>query len=461
MKIPARPEHIIRLNREFRSDLQWWSCFLPIWNGRSILPQPRPAHWLCSDASGSWGCGALNDSGDWFQVKWPTSWTLHHIAAKEMVPVVIALAVWGAHWKSSGVLVMSDNMAVVGALSSGAARDPPRIHLLRCLHFSVLISSYLLWHGMCLEERILQRMPSHGASLTYSYPVPHRRQTRHPTFQPLCWKCCYTFCQTWTSPSWRSLFRCSLETHLAPSTLRVYKAGQRRIPGVLLAVQHALVPSIGACPLLVCCASGQGRAIPPDGEVISVSYTLRLYIGRAIGDPFARNAFPMLQYVLRGIKRIPAHASRQPRLPITPAILRLLKSDWNQKAISDSVYHMLRGLRAVFYFLFSFLRAGEFTVPHTHDFHQSSARSYSDISVDSHLNPTMVRVLLRQSKNLFRRGVAIYLGRTGKDLCPVTAAASAGIEDSIVKMLGRWESSADQRYLQTPRDSLAAISAIG
>ena len=71
---------------------------------------------------------------------------------------------------------------------------------------------------------------------------------------------------------------------------------------------------------------------------------------------------------------------------------------------------------------FSFLLAGEFTVPHTYDFDLSSVLCSSDISVNSHLNPTMIRVLLRQSKtDPFRRGVAIYLGRTGKDLCPVTA----------------------------------------
>ena len=39
-----------------------------------------------------------------------------------------------------------------------------------------------------------------------------------------------------------------------------------------------------------------------------------------------------------------------------------------------------------------------------------------------------------------------------------TTAAQAGLEDSVVKMMGRWESSAYLRYIRTPRDSLAAIS---
>ena len=36
-------------------------------------------------------------------------------------------------------------------------------------------------------------------------------------------------------------------------------------------------------------------------------------------------------------------------------------------------------------------------------------------------------------------------------------AALVGIKHSTIKMLGRWESSAHQRYLRTPRESLAAI----
>ena len=41
----------------------------------------------------------------------------------------------------------------------------------------------------------------------------------------------------------------------------------------------------------------------------------------------------------------------------------------------------------------------------------------------------------------------------------VTTAALSRVEDSVIKMLGRWELSAYHRYLRTPRDSLAAVSA--
>ena len=45
------------------------------------------------------------------------------------------MAIWGQVWAKHRVLVRSDNMAVVHALTAGTARDPLLMHLLRCLHF--------------------------------------------------------------------------------------------------------------------------------------------------------------------------------------------------------------------------------------------------------------------------------------------------------------------------------------
>ena len=39
-----------------------------------------------------------------------------------------------------------------------------------------------------------------------------------------------------------------------------------------------------------------------------------------------------------------------------------------------------------------------------------------------------------------------------------TAAARAGLGDALIKTLGRWESAAYQRYIRTPRSSLATVS---
>ena len=58
-----------------------------------------------------------------------------HIAAKEMVPIVIAASLWGPQWHRRCVRFRSDNMAVVDVLRSRTSRDPILMHLLRCLVF--------------------------------------------------------------------------------------------------------------------------------------------------------------------------------------------------------------------------------------------------------------------------------------------------------------------------------------
>ena len=150
------------------------------------------------------------------------------------------------------------------------------------------------------------------------------------------------------------------------------------------------------------------------------------------------------------------------------------------------------------------MRAGEFTITQHADFDAASALCPGDNTVDSHQNPTMIQLHLKQSnhsareylytsaglhppasailagplfvfkdRSFFTRdrlvanvrqalsaagietrgfsGHSFWIGTT-------TMAAVAGIEDSVVKLLGRWVSSAYLCYLCTPRESLAAIS---
>ena len=63
---------ILRLNREFHSDLEWWFQLAAVWNGVSILAPVKalaPDGIIVSDASGNWGCGAFHDQ-KWFQLQW-------------------------------------------------------------------------------------------------------------------------------------------------------------------------------------------------------------------------------------------------------------------------------------------------------------------------------------------------------------------------------------------------------
>ena len=169
---------------------------------------------------------------------------------------------------------------------------------------------------------------------------------------------------------------------LAPSTLRSYGTGQRRYIAFCQDANFQLLPlSEHTLCIFVAHLASEGLTHQTIKSYLSALRHYHIMSGR--GDPFIGSAFPLLQYVLRGIKRSPTHAPRQPCLPITPAILWLLKVVWSPLAVSG---------------------------------------------------------------HSFRIGAA-------------TTAALRGVEDSVIKMLGRWESSAYQRYLRTPRKSLAALSA--
>ena len=167
------------------------------------------------------------------------------------------------------------------------------------------------------------------------------------------------------------------------------------------------------------------------------------------------------------------------------------------------------------------MRSGEFTfsVPY-HD-----GLSVDDIAVDSHQDPQVMTIILRRSKtDPFSTGTRLYLGRTGNKLCPIsamlaylairpptagplftfqdgtpltrdqlvthlrqalcqlnvnatgfsghsfrigaaTAAARAGLSDSLIQSLGRWKSSAFTAYIRTQTDEViaahAAMSTLG
>jgi hypothetical protein len=135
LSLAAKPHYFIRLNSAVKADLQWWGVFLQNWNGVSFFPQPSPSIHIYSDASGSFGCGAFDPVCGWFQLQWPTSWLAENIATKELLPVVIAAAVWGKYWPQKHVCFHCDNMAVVSTLNKCSGRDLALINQMRCLYF--------------------------------------------------------------------------------------------------------------------------------------------------------------------------------------------------------------------------------------------------------------------------------------------------------------------------------------
>ena len=233
-------------------------------------------------------------------------------------------------------------------------------------------------------------------------------------------------------------------------------------------------------------------------------------------EPREFSSLPRLRLVQSGIQR--AHASQadaKVRLPITPSILYRLKEFWTPQQTDRDV--VMIWAAAVMCF-FGFFRAGEITVPTASSFDAAKHLAWGDVAVDSIECPQTLKIHLKKSKtDQLGRGVDIYIGKTEDPLCPVvaathymsmrgsetgpffqrqsgqpltkghftakvrealkavglpeenfaghsfrigaaTAAASVGIEDSVIRTMGRWSSSAFLVYIRTPREHLASFS---
>ena len=160
--------------------------------------------------------------------------------------------------------------------------------------------------------------------------------------------------------------------------------------------------------------------------------------------------------------------------------------------------------------VFGFLWAGEVCCPSASDYDPTWHLCVSDMALDSHLAPTRLFITIKASKtDPFRQGVTITLGKTGQQLCPMSAillyvamrgddpgplfrfadgsflmrgkfvsevrqrlmaakidpapysghsfrigaattAARAGMDATMIQTLGRWKSSACHLYIKFP-----------
>lgn len=243
-----------------------------------------------------------------------------------------------------------------------------------------------------------------------------------------------------------------------------------------------------------------------------------MQISLGLPDPREQSSLPVLRRVQAGIARLRMLKGSPPRvrLPITTHIMSRIHQALDRS--SDPDKSLLWAVAATAFF--GFFRLGELLPESAAGFSPATGLQWGDVAVDSHKNPRMVQVRLIKSKtNQFGLGVDVVLGATGRPLCPVsailqytavrgsqpgpffitgsksallkaqfvdrirsilqllglpqndyaghsfrigaaTSAAAAGVEDSTIQILGRWQSAAFLQYIRTPKEQLAALSVV-
>lgn len=301
---------------------------------------------------------------------------------------------------------------------------------------------------------------------------------------------------------------------LAPSTRRVYQSGGKRY--ALFCTEFGFRQAFPVTEqLLVRFVAKLYQDGLSGGTVKSYLAAVRhAQITLGLGDPH-RGGMPQLEYVIKGMKKKTGDRRGRSRLPITPEILIQLRGVWwSQDGGRDR--ELLWAASCMCFF--GFLRMGEVVVPSDAGYDSSSHLSQGDVRVDNVSSPQYLQVIIKASKtDPFRQGVAVFIGKAPGVLCPVTAilrymvrrgsgqgpffiladgkyltrarfvvairtalavagidasrysghsfrigaattAAQKGVSDSLIKTMGRWESSAYLVYIRTPRPTLCAVA---
>ena len=124
------------------------------------------------------------------------SWGTVDILAKELLPIVIAAAIWGKAWRGCTVLCICDNAVVVALINAGYCKHQTAMHLLRCLffiaaHFDFDIFAHHIPGSLNVTADALTRCNG-------PRPLP-------TTIPPQLLEVVYTR-PDWTSTNWVSLF---------------------------------------------------------------------------------------------------------------------------------------------------------------------------------------------------------------------------------------------------------------
>ena len=304
-----------------------------------------------------------------------------------------------------------------------------------------------------------------------------------------------------------------LELAFAPSTRETYKAGISKFKK--FCDHHKRLALSADKETVLYFAAALSRSLSPATVKVYLSSTSAWHQLQGYTSPTKHSS--ILRLIMKGAKKRYAHVShrRPTRQPLTTNVLmdviRQLRAH-----ICHLCKHDKRMLAAAFTLaFFGLLRVSEFTVPSKHSFDPHKHASLTSIRWGHNY---FVFTIKSSKTDQFRHGQAVYIVKSDNDLCPFTAmhqylkycgtkrevplfkfrsghpltrhsclkhlrsiltaagyqplafnthsfrigaatsAAQAGMSTSQIKLLGRWRSSAYQRYTRTLNKSLKSVA---
>ena len=205
---------------------------------------------------------------------------------------------------------------------------------------------------------------------------------------------------------------------LANSTHHSYKVATTLYNSFCHSISHTPIPTSEYTLLLFTAYLGQ-RNLAYSTIKVYLSTVRNLHVAAGMHQTFSSQLTPRVQQVLRGIqKTLAVGKPAKVCLPITINIMVKIKAILSYE---PHKYHNIMMWAACCMAFFGFLRCSEFTAPSQEDYDPYTYLSYYDIAVDNRTSPTLLTLQLKQSKtDPFRTGVTLTLGKSHKEVCPVT-----------------------------------------
>ena len=142
-----KPHHHVRVNKEIKADLYMWQTFMEGFNGVSLFYNSQwksnDAISLFSDSAGGEGLGfGIYFNGHWAYGQWPGEWhregITRDITFLEIVPIWVALQLWGDQLQKQKICFHCDNDAVAHIINKMTARNDKVMTVLRLITLGCL-----------------------------------------------------------------------------------------------------------------------------------------------------------------------------------------------------------------------------------------------------------------------------------------------------------------------------------